>query len=180
MIDHPCASACGHVDRLQKRVTKQEPSVRRSLESCGGTSNLTAPQSGELGSPRQRWSSVTRLTTPIDAGVRDVADLTAMEFPVWSKAISAQGTVKATPGWVNTDVVCAGMTVHPGDVIVADMDGVVVVPQELAAEVAALGDTRIAKEEKSRQELKAGVLSLDRSGLRAKLVEMGVEWVEEA
>jgi 4-hydroxy-4-methyl-2-oxoglutarate aldolase len=116
----------------------------------------------------------------IDAGVRDVADLTAMEFPVWSKAISAQGTVKATPGWVNTDVVCAGVTVHPGDVIVADVDGVVVVPRQLAAEVAALGDARIAKEEKSRQELKAGVLTLDRSGLRAKLVEMGVEWVEEA
>jgi 4-hydroxy-4-methyl-2-oxoglutarate aldolase len=133
---------------------------------------------GELLATSLRAHGVAGLI--IDAGVRDVADLTAMEFPVWSKAISAQGTVKATPGWVNTDVVCAGMTVHPGDVIVADMDGVVVVPQELAAEVAALGDTRIAKEEKSRQELKAGVLSLDRSGLRAKLVEMGVEWVEEA
>ncbi len=115
----------------------------------------------------------------IDAGVRDVADLTAMEFPVWSKAISAQGTVKATPGWVNTDVVCAGAIVHPGDVIVADMDGVVVVPRQLAAEVAALGDARIAKEEKSRAELRAGKLSLDRTGLRAKLIEMGVQWVDE-
>lgn len=115
----------------------------------------------------------------IDAGVRDVADLTAMEFPVWSKAISAQGTVKATPGWVNTDVVCAGAIVHPGDVIVADMDGVVVVPRQLAAEVAALGDARIAKEEKSRAELRAGKLSLDRAGLRAKLIEMGVQWVDE-
>jgi 4-hydroxy-4-methyl-2-oxoglutarate aldolase len=133
---------------------------------------------GELLATSLRAHGVAGLI--IDAGVRDVADLTAMEFPVWSKAISAQGTVKATPGWVNTDVVCAGVTVHPGDVIVADMDGVVVVAQELAAEVAVLGEARIAKEEKSRQELKAGVLSLDRSGLRAKLVAMGVEWVEEA
>jgi 4-hydroxy-4-methyl-2-oxoglutarate aldolase len=133
---------------------------------------------GELLATSLRAHGVTGLI--IDAGVRDVADLTAMEFPVWSKAISAQGTVKATPGWVNTDVVCAGALVHPGDVIVADIDGVVVVPRELSAEVAALGDARIAKEEKSRQALKAGTLSLDRSGLREKLVAMGVEWVDEA
>jgi len=133
---------------------------------------------GELLATSLRAHGVVGLI--IDAGVRDVADLTAMQFPVWSKAISAQGTVKATPGWVNTDVVCAGAMVHPGDAIVADIDGVVVVPRELAAQVAALADARIAKEEKSRQDLKAGMLSLDRSGLRAKLEAMGVEWVDEA
>jgi len=114
----------------------------------------------------------------IDAGVRDVADLTAMDFPVWSKAISAQGTVKATPGWVNTSVVCAGAIVNPGDVIVADIDGVVVVPRDLAAAVAELGEARVAKEEVSRAAYKAGALGVERMGLRAKLKELGVEYVD--
>jgi 4-hydroxy-4-methyl-2-oxoglutarate aldolase len=116
----------------------------------------------------------------IDAGVRDVADLTTMEFPVWSKAISAQGTVKATAGSVNIDVVCAGAIVRPGDVIVADVDGVVVVPRERAAEVAQLSDQRRIKEEKSRERLRAGELGLDMYGLRAKLKELGVEYIDEA
>jgi 4-hydroxy-4-methyl-2-oxoglutarate aldolase len=115
----------------------------------------------------------------IDAGVRDVADLTSMEFPVWSKAISAQGTVKATAGSVNVPVIAAGARVNPGDVIVADADGVVVVPRELAAQIAKLGEDRLAKEEKSRQKLRAGELGLDFYGLRAKLKELGAEWKDE-
>ena len=115
----------------------------------------------------------------IDAGVRDVADLTAMNFPVWSKTISAQGTVKASPGSVNIDVVCAGAAVSPGDLIVGDQDGVVVVRHESAEEVARLGAARIAKEEKSRERLRAGELGVDFYGLRAKLAELGVEYVDE-
>ena len=116
----------------------------------------------------------------IDAGVRDTADLTSMAFPVWSKAVSAQGTVKATPGWVNVPVVCAGASVQPGDVIVADADGVVVVPRADAANVAKASQDRIAKEEKSRARLKAGELGLDFYGLRTKLTELGVRWIDSA
>jgi 4-hydroxy-4-methyl-2-oxoglutarate aldolase len=114
----------------------------------------------------------------IDAGVRDTAELTAMNFPVWAKAISAQGTVKATAGSVNVEVVCAGALVRPGDVIVGDRDGVVVVPRIAAAEVARLGEQRRAKEVSSRARLKSGELGLDMYGLRGKLAELGVEWVE--
>jgi 4-hydroxy-4-methyl-2-oxoglutarate aldolase len=115
----------------------------------------------------------------IDAGVRDVADLTTMEFPVWSKAISAQGTVKATAGSVNVPVVCAGAGIEPGDVILADVDGVVVVRRDAAAEVARLSAERVAKEEKSRDRLRKGELGLDFYGLRAKLTELGVRYVDE-
>jgi 4-hydroxy-4-methyl-2-oxoglutarate aldolase len=116
----------------------------------------------------------------IDAGVRDVADLTSMQFPVWAKAIHAQGTVKATAGSVNVPVVCAGAAIAPGDVVVADVDGVVVVPRHAAGEVARLSQERVNKEEKSRARLKAGELGLDFYGLRAKLTELGVKYVEEA
>jgi 4-hydroxy-4-methyl-2-oxoglutarate aldolase len=114
----------------------------------------------------------------IDAGVRDSTDLTAMAFPVWSKAISAQGTVKATAGSVNIDLVCAGALVHPGDVIVADQDGVVVVARGDAPEVARRGEERRAKEESARQRLAQGELGLDLYSLRAKLRELGVQYID--
>lgn len=141
------------------------------------TSESTDGMFGELLATSLRARGVAGLI--IDAGCRDVADLTSMQFPVWSKAVSAQGTVKATPGWVNIEVTCAGALVRPGDVIVADVDGVVVVPREDAAKVAQAGEERVKKEEKNRARLKAGDLGLDMYGLRAKLKELGVEWVDE-
>ncbi len=132
---------------------------------------------GELLAVSARAHGVVGLI--IDAGVRDVADLTTMDFPVWSKAISAQGTVKATAGSVNVPVVAAGAAVNAGDVIVADVDGVVVVPRQLAGEVARLGTERVAKEEKSRQRLRSGELGLDFYGLRTKLQELGARWIDE-
>lgn len=141
------------------------------------TAESTDGMFGELLATSLRARGVAGLI--IEAGVRDVADLTAMEFPVWSKAVSAQGTVKATPGWVNIEVTCAGALVRPGDVIVADIDGVVVVPRENAVEVAKASEERVKKEEKNRARLKTGELGLDMYGLRAKLKELGVEWVDE-
>jgi 4-hydroxy-4-methyl-2-oxoglutarate aldolase len=140
------------------------------------TSESTDGMFGELLAVSARAHGVVGLL--IDAGVRDVADLTTMEFPVWSRAISAQGTVKATAGSVNVPVVCAGAAIAPGDVIVGDVDGVVVVPREAAADVARLGHERVAKEEKSRERLRKGELGLDFYGLRAKLTELGVTIVE--
>ena len=140
------------------------------------TAESTDGMFGELLAESCRAHGVVGLV--IDAGVRDVAELTAMQFPVWSKAISAQGTVKATAGSVNVPVVCAGALVHPGDAIVADQDGVAVVPRALAAEVAALGDQRRAKEELTRARLRAGEKGLDLYGLRAKLKDLGVEYLD--
>jgi 4-hydroxy-4-methyl-2-oxoglutarate aldolase len=140
------------------------------------TSESTDGMFGELLATSCRAHGVAGLV--IDAGVRDVTDLTAMNFPVWSKAISAQGTVKASPGSVNIDVVCGGAIVRPGDCVVGDQDGVVVVRRESAAEIRDLGAARIEKEMKSRERLKAGELGVDFYGLRAKLKELGVEYVD--
>ncbi len=141
------------------------------------TSESTDGMFGELLAVSSRARGVVGLV--IDAGVRDVTDITAMDFPVWAKAISAQGTVKATPGSVNIPVVCAGAIVRAGDVIVGDADGVCVVPRETAVEIARLGTERVAKEEKTRERLRKGELGLDFYGFRAKLAELGVQYVDK-
>ena len=159
--------------------------IHAALEVCQAgdvlvvttTAESTDGMFGELLAVSARARGVAGLV--IDAGIRDVADITAMAFPAWAKAISAQGTVKATAGSVNIPVVCAGAIVRPGDVIVGDTDGVVVVPRERAAAVARLGSERVAKEQKSRERLRNGELGLDFYGLRAKLAELGVEYVDE-
>jgi 4-hydroxy-4-methyl-2-oxoglutarate aldolase len=159
--------------------------IHAALELCQAgdllvvttTSESTDGMFGELLAVSSRARGVVGLV--IDAGVRDVTDITAMDFPVWAKAISAQGTVKATPGSVNVPVVCAGAIVRAGDVVVGDADGVVVVPRQAAAEIARRGAERVAKEAGTRERLRNGELGLDFYGFRARLAELGVRYVDE-
>jgi 4-hydroxy-4-methyl-2-oxoglutarate aldolase len=129
---------------------------------------------GELLAESCRAHGVVGLV--IDAGVRDSTEITALGFPVWSRAVSAQGTSKTIAGSVNVPIVCAGASVAPGDVVVGDADGVVVVPRERAGAVVTAVDERLAKEERTRTRLKAGELGLDIYGLRDVLAQRGIVW----
>ena len=145
---------------------------------AAATSPCTDGMFGELLATSLRARGVRGLV--IDAGVRDVADLRAMGFPVWSAAVSAQGTVKATAGAVNVPLAIGGQTIAPGDAVVADDDGVVVVPRADAATAVAAAKARVEKEENTRRALADGELGLDRYGLRDVLTRLGVEYVPYA
>jgi 4-hydroxy-4-methyl-2-oxoglutarate aldolase len=142
----------------------------------GVTSACTDGMFGELiGTALKKRGAVGVV---LDVGCRDVGPLRELGFPVWSRAISAQGTVKATVGAVNVPIVCAGAAVHPGDVIVADDDGVCVVPRAEAEAVVKAGRSREMKETETRRRLEAGDVALDIYDMRGRLQEAGLTYVE--
>jgi 4-hydroxy-4-methyl-2-oxoglutarate aldolase len=157
--------------------------IHVAVEVCGpGNILVVAPTSlctdgyfGELLATSLRAHGVKGLV--IDAGCRDVRSLTKMKFPVWSRAISSQGTVKATLGSVNVPVICAGALVEAGDVMVADDDGVVVVKRTAAQEVAAAAEQRVRKENMTRERLARGELGLDIYEMRQKIAQLGLKYL---
>ena len=144
----------------------------------GCTADNTDGMFGELLATALRARGVIGLV--IDAGCRDVRPISEMRFPVWSKAISAKGTVKSTLGAVNVPVVCAGVNVEPGDVVVADDDGVVVIPKELAVETAQKAQKRKDDEDGKRKQLEAGTLSLDMYKMREPLAKAGLVYLDHS